>query len=112
MTKFKDFWLKVKTTSSKILPLPILLMILVVVLFTVVIIWSEPIANMLVAPTVSLYTRSTITPTNQGVPTGLPADVLETPVQTNGILFGAFVLVLIIVISTIIRIIPKRKKVE
>ncbi len=92
--------------------MPILLMFLVVALFTVVIIWSEPITNMLIRPTATSDMLLTITPTGLDVPTGLPEEVLESPAQTNGIMIGAVVLVLIILISTVVRIIPKKKKAE
>ncbi len=97
-----------KTTRKKKSSRPIfqwnfqnLVFIVVVVIFTVSVIWSESISHLFGG--INLKDTSPLpTPTTLwGTPTPLPAEYFSNSEQTNGVLLGAVILGLIIIAGTI-----------
>jgi len=76
------------------------LVILVILIFVVVMIWSEPLANLIARPTLTTGMMKFTPTVEPGTPTPIPAELLESDTQTNGIILGAIILVLIIVIGS------------
>lgn len=78
------------------LTLQTVLMGCVLLFFLVVIMWSEPIAHLFFppAPTLSIMRTPTVLP---GTPTAIPLELVASSDQTNSIIMGSVVLVLIIV---------------
>lgn len=76
--------------------------ILVVVIFAVSVIWSEPISRIFTG--INIKDVMVITPsatTLPGTPTPLPAEYLSEPNQTSGILLGVVLLAVIIIAGTL-----------
>ncbi len=91
--------------SSRIRPernLQNFIFILVVVIFAVSVIWSEPISHLFTG--LNITDKVAITPsatTLPGTPTPLPAEYLSEPNQTSGILLGVVLLSVIIIAGTL-----------
>lgn len=86
-----------------------IIFILVVVIFAVSVIWSEPISHIFTG--IDIKDRTAITPsatTLPGTPTPLPAEYLANSDQTSGILLGVVVLAIIIIVGTLGVIIRNR----
>ncbi|HWQ46952.1 MAG TPA: hypothetical protein VN376_08800 [Longilinea sp.] len=84
----------------------------VILFFLIVILWSEPIAHLFFppAPTLPISVTLTVLP---GTPTAIPDELIASSDQTNSIILGSVVLVLIIVggvIGALIRRGPKTAK--
>jgi hypothetical protein len=112
MASIKVFWEKLKTRLKKPgwLTWQSFLVIAVVVFFVVVMIWSEPLGK-LFAPATKTPSTIRFTPTvKPGTPTPIPAELLESATQTNGIILGSVILVLIIVIGAVSRMLIHRNK--
>jgi CDP-diglyceride synthetase len=78
------------------------ILILVVVIFAVSVIWSEPISRIFTG--LNIKNEVVITPsatTLPGTPTPLPAEYLSEPNQTSGILLGVVLLAVIIIAGTL-----------
>lgn len=85
--------------------------ILVVVIFAVSVIWSEPISRIFTG--INIKDEMAITPsatTLPGTPTPLPAEYISEPNQTSGILMGVVLLAVIIIAGTLGVIIRSRAK--
>lgn len=83
--------------------------IMVVVIFAVSVIWSEPISHIFTG--IDIKDDVVITPsatTLPGTPTPLPAEYLSEPNQTSGILMGVVLLAVIIIAGTLGVIIRSR----
>jgi hypothetical protein len=96
---------KIRLKFRKIFPRWITLQNLVftsvIVAFIIIIIWSEDISHYFEAIRLS---DTKITPTPAilpGTPTPLPAEWLASAQQTNGIIFGAIIILLLIVAGTL-----------
>jgi hypothetical protein len=108
MASFKVFWQKIvnKIKLPGWLTWQSFLVILVIVLFVVVMIWSEPLAKIISPRATATSSIIRITPTvKPGTPTPIPEELLESDTQTNGIILGAVILVLIVVIGAVSRMI-------
>lgn len=82
----------------------------VITSFAIIVIWSEDISQFLSAVRIS-DVRVTTTPTVlPGTPTPLPAEWLTSAEQTNGIIFGAIIILLAILAGTIVILIRDRQK--
>ena len=80
----------------------------VIISFIIIIIWSEDISQFFEAirlSDVQTTPTSTILP---GTPTPFPSEWLASAEQTNGIIFGAVIIVLLIIASTLGIIIRDR----
>jgi hypothetical protein len=78
-----------------------LVFIAVIVAFFIIVIWSEAISHYVEAfrlRDVQIIPTPTILP---GTPTPLPAEWLASAEQTNGIVFGAVIILLLIIAGTI-----------
>lgn len=111
MAAIKKFWEKLKSGIK--LPGWIswqsVLVVVVILFFIGVMIWSEPIGKLLTTAT-KTPSRATLTPTVQpGTPTPIPEELRESPTQTNGIILGSIILVLIIIIGAVSRMLFHRK---
>lgn len=105
MAALKKFWEKLTSRFKKPawMTWQSVLVIGVILFFIVVMIWSEPLGKLVVSAT-HTPSHATPTPTVQpGTPTPIPEELRETPVQTNGIILGSVILVLIIVIGAVTR---------
>lgn len=84
-----------------------LILILVLVIFLSIFLWSDPIANLILPPTAT-SARMLLTPTIlPGTPTPLPPEYIQTD-QTNSVVLGGIVLVLIVIGGTLSIIMRKR----
>lgn len=98
--------------SSRIRPernLQNIIFIVVVVIFAVSVIWSEPISHFFTG--INIKDEVSITPsatTLPGTSTPLPAEYLSEPNQTSGILMGVVLLAVIIIAGTLGVIIRSR----
>lgn len=80
----------------------------VIIAFIIIIIWSEDISHFFEAIRLSdVQTTPTLT-TLPGTPTPLPAEWMASAEQTNGIVFGAVIIVLLIIAGTVGIIIRDR----
>ena len=85
------------------------ILVVVVVIFAVSVIWSEPISHIFTG--IDIKDEEAITPsatTLPGTPTPLPAEYLSEPNQTSGILLGVVLLAVIIIAGTLGVIIRSR----
>jgi hypothetical protein len=81
-----------------------LIFLTVILAFIVIVVWSESISQ-LITPKQSEYSIVTRTPTIlPGTPTPVPAELLSSAEQTNGILIGAIIIVFSIIVGTIVMI--------
>ena len=72
----------------------------VIIAFIIIIIWSEDISHFLEAIRLNDF-QTTPTPSIlPGTPTPLPAEWLASAQQTNGIIFGAVIIILLIIAGT------------
>jgi len=72
----------------------------VITAFIIIIIWSEDISHFLEAIRLNDF-QTTPTPSIlPGTPTPLPAEWLASAQQTNGIIFGAVIIILLIIAGT------------
>ena len=72
----------------------------VIIAFFIIIIWSEDISHFFEAIRLN-DVQSTPTPSIlPGTPTPLPAEWLASAQQTNGIIFGALIIILLIIAGT------------
>ena len=80
----------------------------VIIAFIIIIIWSEDISHFF--ETIRLNdVQTTPTPTIlPGTPTPVPAEWLASAQQTNGIIFGAVIIILLIIAGTLGIIIRDR----
>ncbi len=79
-----------------------LIFITVILTFTVIVIWSESLSENLQANRLQ-GVKITVTPTIlPGTPTPLPAELLASADQTNGILLGAIVIIFTIIVGTLV----------
>jgi hypothetical protein len=78
-----------------------LVFIVVIIIFVITIIWSEPISHLF--SNVNLQDQLKVpTPTNEpGEPTPLPPAYYSTADQTNGIILGAIMITIIVLAGTI-----------
>lgn len=110
MAPIKRLWERIKSRLKK--PTWItwqsFLVILVIVVFIVVMIWSEPLSKLLTAPTKTLSPLRYTPTVKPGTPTPIPVELQESPSQTNGIILGGVILVLIIVIGAVSRMLMHR----
>lgn len=113
----KSWWKKITSRFKK--PAWItwqsFLVILVIVFFVVVMIWSEPLSKLITTPTKTLSPWRYTPTVKPGTPTPIPVELQESPSQTNGIILGGVILVLIIVIGAVSRMLmhrPGRKPVK
>ncbi len=105
MAKIKDLWQKIK--FPKWLTVQLVIVVVVLLLFIAIMIWNEALVSLFIkTPGASL--AGTKTPElNSGTPTPLSGEWLETSQQTNGIIFGSIIMVLIIVISVVTLMLRK-----
>jgi hypothetical protein len=93
-----------KNTPRKLtrwLTLQNLVFIVVIVIFVITIIWSEPISQLFSGVNIKEQIKIP-TPTNEpGEPTPLPPDYYSTTEQTNGIILGAVMITIIVLAGTI-----------
>ena len=78
-----------------------LVFIVVVIIFTVSVIWSEPISHLFTGINIQDINLVASPTTLPGTPTPLPAEYLSNAEQTNGILLGVMILGVIIIAGTI-----------
>jgi len=72
----------------------------VIIAFFIIIIWSEDISHFFEAIRLNDF-QTTPTPSIlPGTPTPLPAEWLASAQQTNGIIFGALIIILLIIAGT------------
>jgi hypothetical protein len=100
---------KISLRMPKWLNIQTVLMGCVLLFFLIVIMWSEPIAHIFFppAPTLSIARTPTVLP---GTPTAIPLELVASSDQTNSIIMGSVILVLIIiggVSGALIRRTPK-----
>jgi hypothetical protein len=88
----------------------ILIMALIGLLFLVMLVWSEPFSDLYLHPHLTATQPAiTATPLPPGEPTPLPEKYIQTNEQTNTIIFGATLLVLIITGGTLSFILRKQR---
>ncbi|HTX79671.1 MAG TPA: hypothetical protein VMC62_08385 [Longilinea sp.] len=87
----------------------ILIMALIGLLFLVMLVWSEPFTDLYLHPTATQPVL-TATPLPPGQPTPLPAQFIQTNEQTDTIIWGATLLVLIIIGGTMSFILRGRQR--
>jgi hypothetical protein len=87
----------------------ILIMVVIGLLFLVMLVWSEPFTDLYLHPTAT-QPAVTATPLLPGAPTPFPAKYVQTNEQTDTIIFGATLLVLIIIGGTLSFIIRNRQR--
>lgn len=81
-----------------------LIFVTVIAAFVIIVLWSESISNFFQAKNIEnlAITRTpTILP---GTPTPVPAEFLTSAEQTNGILFGAALILFSILVGTVVMI--------
>jgi hypothetical protein len=103
MAKIRHIWqqFRQKIKLPGWLTIQVVIVGLVALLFIAMMIWNEPIVSLFIKPT-STPLVITIVPTVQpGTPTPLPEEWVESSQQTNGIIFGGSIMILIIVISVV-----------
>jgi len=85
-----------------------LIFLIVIAAFVVIILWSEDISHYFENIRIQDM-QPPLTPTVlPGTPTPLPAEWLTSPEQTNGVVFGALVILILIIASTVIILIRDR----
>ena len=85
-----------------------LIFLIVIAVFVVIILWSEDISHYFESIRFQ-EVQPPLTPTVlPGTPTPLPAEWLTSPEQTNGIVFGALIILILIIASTVIILIRDR----
>jgi hypothetical protein len=104
----EDFRAKMRKRLPRWINLQNLIFLTVIIAFAIIIIWSEAISKFFA--TVGLQEiRTTVTPTVlPGTPTPLPAEWLSSAEQTNGIVFGALIILLAIIVGAAAIIIRDR----
>jgi len=83
-------------------------MALIGLLFLVMLVWSEPFSNLYLHPTATQI-AITSTPLPPGEPTHMPEKYIQTNEQTDTIIVGATLLVLIITGGTLSFIFRKQR---
>lgn len=76
--------------------------ITVIMAFTIIVIWSESISKNFASDALEegfVTSTPTILP---GTPTPVPAELLTSAEQTNGILFGAIIILFTILVGTLV----------
>lgn len=86
---------------KSLLNLQNLIFVLVIAIFVVSVIWSEPISQLFSGVNLQDVNLTPTPTTLPGTPTPLPAEYYQTSEQTNGILLGVMILALIIIAGTI-----------
>jgi hypothetical protein len=109
MGKIKDswhrFWKRLKIPGW--LTFQLAIVVIVALLFLAIMIWNEALASFFFKRT-AVPQAGTLTPTVEpGTPTPLPLEWLESSQQTNGIIFGSIIMVLIIVVSVVVLLFRK-----
>ncbi|MBP6086704.1 MAG: hypothetical protein KA449_00675 [Pelolinea sp.] len=85
-----------------------LIFLIVIAVFVVIILWSDDISHYFENIRIQ-EVQLTLTPTVlPGTPTPLPAEWLTSSEQTNGIVFGALIILILIIASTVIILIRDR----
>ncbi len=88
----EDFRAKMRKRLPRWINLQNLIFLTVIIAFIIIIIWSEDISKFVGTMHIQ-EVRITTTPTVlPGTPTPLPAELLSSAEQTNGIVFGAFII--------------------
>lgn len=108
--KFRNYFKHLMENKPKWLNVQNVVFIIVIVAFIVIVIWSESL---------SIYFQGesgnpnafVVTPTTLfGTPTPLPEDYLTSAQQTNGIVFGALIILIAIMAGTAAILIRDRDK--
>ncbi len=110
MAKLRQIWQRIrqKIKLPGWLTIQVVIVAAVALLFISMMIWNESIVSLFIKPT-STPMAITISPAVQpGTPTPLPGEWAESSQQTNGIIFGSIIMVLIIVISVVSMMLRKR----
>jgi hypothetical protein len=101
---------KLRKTLPSWVNLQNLLFTSVILAFIIIIIWSEDISHFFEAIRLS-DVQTTLTPTIlPGTPTPLPPEWLASAQQTNGIIVGAVIIVMLIIAGTMAIILRDRAK--
>ena len=82
----------------------------VIFAFIIIIIWSEDISHYFEAIRLSDIQSTPTSAILPGTPTPLPAEWLASAQQTNGIIFGAIIIILLIIAGTVGMIIRDNTK--
>lgn len=81
-----------------------LIFVTVITAFVIIVFWSESISEMFEAAPLEEI-DVTLTPTIlPGTPTPVPMELLTSPEQTNGILFGAIIILFTILVGTLVMV--------
>ncbi|MGD0707848.1 MAG: hypothetical protein ABSA51_05285 [Anaerolineaceae bacterium] len=89
----------------------ILIMAVIGLLFLVMLVWSEPFTDLYMRPhPTATQLAVTSTPLPPGVPTPLPEKYIQTNQQTDTIIIGATLLLLIILGGTMSFILRNRRR--
>jgi hypothetical protein len=110
----KDRFLKIRRKLRKIFPdwvnFQNIIFIIVIIAFVIIVLWSESMSKHF--ETVRLTSiGATATPkVLPGTPTPLPPEWMTSPEQTNGILVGAIIILLTILIGTLVMVIREISK--
>ena len=105
---------KLRKKLRKILPdwvnFQNLIFITVILAFAIIVFWSESLSEHLQAARlqgIKITSTPTVLP---GTPTPLPAELLASADQTNGILLGAIVIIFTIIVGTVVMILRDSTK--
>jgi hypothetical protein len=110
----QDKFLAIRKRLRKVLPDWInfqnLIFITVILAFMVIVFWSESMSKHFAAARLAKV-GATITPSVlPGTPTPLPAELISSAEQTNGILVGAIIILLAILVGTLAMVLREISK--
>ena len=82
----------------------------VILAFVFIVLWSESLAEHLESVKLDKLSATTTPTILPGTPTPLPAELLASAEQTNGIMLGAIVIVLTILVGTFVMVLRESSK--
>lgn len=108
--KFQNYFKQLIEKKPQWLNVQNVVFVIVIAAFAVIVIWSESLSIYFQGesgdPNVFVFTPTTLF----GTPTPLPDDYLTSPQQTNGIVFGALIILVAILAGTAAILIRDREK--
>ncbi len=87
-----------------------LLFITVILAFTIIVVWSESISKTFAAARLARMGATATPAILPGTPTPLPPEWLTSAEQTNGILVGALIILLTILVGTLAMVLREISK--
>jgi hypothetical protein len=107
---YRSTWKKIRNKLPSWVNLQNLVFTSVILAFIIIILWSEDISHFFESIRLSDVQTSTTPTILPGTPTPLPPEWLASAQQTNGIIVGAVIIVLLIIAGTLAIIVRDRAK--